>query len=297
MGAARIVVLIVAALAAIGLALVVRQMTARPAAPPPVAAAPTAAPAQPMVRVLVAKRDLRVGERLEPADLGWQPWPEGSVNAAFITNGAAEAPPPQSVAEKAVQAAQALQAVAVGDPAIVALRDSIVREPILANEPVIQRKLVRGGEGGYMAVTLQPGMRAMSVPVSVENGAGGFILPADRVDVIMTQKVDVREDGQTVSRGVSRTIMRNLKVLAIDQATVAAAESPALVGAVATLEVPAADVEYLARARTDGELQLVLRAYSDAGGPAGRAAGAADGPGAETVRVYRNGQVSEARVP
>ena len=59
---------------------------------------------------------------------------------------------------------------------------AVVREPIASGEPMVERKVVKGGEGGYLAVVLQPGMRAIGVPVSVESGAGGFILPGDRVD-------------------------------------------------------------------------------------------------------------------
>ena len=89
MGPARIALLAVAAIAAIGLAFIVRGMVT-PKRPETVAAA---APAQPVVQVLVAKRELPIGTRLTPADLGWQPWPADALNAAFVTDGGAPAMP------------------------------------------------------------------------------------------------------------------------------------------------------------------------------------------------------------
>ena len=89
MGPARIALLAVAAIAAIGLAFIVRGMVT-PQRPEALAAAP---PPQPVVQVLVAKRELPIGTRLTPADLGWQPWPANALNAAFVTDGAAPALP------------------------------------------------------------------------------------------------------------------------------------------------------------------------------------------------------------
>ena len=87
MGAVRIAILAVAAIAAIGLAFIVRNM-ASPKRPEPAAAA--AAPAaRPVAQVLVAKRDLPIGTRLTPADLAWQAWPADALNASFVTDGAA----------------------------------------------------------------------------------------------------------------------------------------------------------------------------------------------------------------
>jgi len=115
--------------------------------------------------------------------LAWQAWPADSVNPAYITGGAATVS-----SDLASKAANALQNVARDDAAMQALSGSLVREPILANEPITQRKLVRGGEGGFMAVKLPAGMRAMSIPVTAESDAGGFVLPGDRVDVLLSLK-------------------------------------------------------------------------------------------------------------
>src|SRR5690606_9287495 len=100
-----------------------------------------------------------------------------------------------------------------------------------------------------------PGMRAMAISVTVDTAAGGFILPGDRVDVLQAGDVD--------DRSVTRTVMRNVRVLAIDQAAAPAKDANTLVGAVATLEIPAGDAEVLAgaqiQARNGGGLVLALR--------------------------------------
>ena len=164
----------------------------------------------------------------------------------------------------------------------------MVREPILSGEPVIERKIVRDGQGGFMAVVLQPGMRAMALPVTVESGAGGFILPGDRVDVLQSKRVDkAGGGGQDV---IGKLLMRNLRVLAIDQTTEPEKNAKSVVGATATLEVTAADAPKLARAKTQGDLMLALRSYADAGGPSGAVGGNEEG---ERLRVFRAGQASE----
>jgi pilus assembly protein CpaB len=291
MGTARIIVLVVAALAAIGLALVVRNMAGHRSAPPVVVAA-----AKPSVQVLVAKRDLSIGTRLAQGDVGWQSWPSDSLNPAWITDGAAPATPPASVAGRigqgAVQAATSAASAVTGGPAALQnILGDVVREPILSGEPLVEGKLVKGGAGGYMAVVLQPGMRAVATPVTVETGAGGFILPGDRVDVVMSRK----NDGAAVQGGgppgSAQTILHNLKVLAIDQKVKSEKADKSIVGTVATLEVPAPDVELLLKSKAQGELALILRSYADVGGPSG-AVQAGLGPGT-AVRIIRNGHVSE----
>jgi pilus assembly protein CpaB len=301
MGALRLViVLVVAAASALGLALVVRQMTASRAAVA-MAATPKERAA---VRVLVAKRDLKVGERLKAEDVAWQAWPANAVNPAFVSGGPVD--PRATLADKA-QAA--LQSVASGDAAVQALAGSLVREPILANEPMNQRKLVKAGQAGFMAVKLPTGMRAMSTPVTMETGVAGFILPGDHVDVIEDIKLanSSQQSGGPAQPIQSKTLLTNITVLAIDQTPDPKPGAASLVGATATLEVPAEDIEILAKAREEGSLQLALRSYEDMQGPQGVIAAptAAARPArlipvrteAAAVRVYRGVKVSEEKVP
>ena len=244
MGPARIALLAVAAIAAIGLAFIVRGMVT-PKRPEAVAAAP---PPQPVVQVLVAKRELPIGTRLAPADLGWQPWPADALNAAFVTDGAAPALPAK-MPDKAVQkAARAANDLVMPQGAMQAFEGAIVKEALAAGEPVVARKVVRAGQSGFMAVVLQPGMRAMAVPINAETAAGGFILPGDRVDVLQS-RTDSSGSSKTM---LTEVLMRNVRVLAIDQNIEPAKDSRTIVGGVATIEIPAADVEVIARGKTAG---------------------------------------------
>jgi pilus assembly protein CpaB len=297
MGATRIAILATAAIAAIGIALIVRQMASHHGAPPPQAVAQVASPARPMTQVLVARRDLPVGTRLGSGDLVWQAWPADAVNPVYITDGQAPAATPADPADiakaQAGRAAKAATAAVTGTVGpMEAIYGSIVKDPILASEPIAKAKLVRGGEGGYMAVVLRPGMRAVSVNVTVGSAAGGFILPGDRVDVMQGHAVDGGASGH--SGFAAGTLLRNIRVLAIDQTSQPPKGSQSLLGAVATLEVPASDAEVLVRAKAQGEVVLALRSYSDAGGPSGRGGVSTQDTG--SVRIIRNGQTSEVMV-
>ena len=295
---ARIIVICVAAVAAIGLALVVRAMGSPSNSPTAVAAA-AAVPARPMAKVLVAAKDLQPGQRLTEADLVWKDWPVDEVNPAFITDGTTPIPAAEAAEGAAPAAAPPAGAVASVTRAATNLTTggakadyvgSVVREPILAGEPIVGRKIVRAGDSGYMAAYLEPGMRAMAIRVTVETAAGGFILPGDRVDVLLTRETNLSNVGAQEgdrSKFASSTVMQNIKVLAIDQSTRAGDDEQAVVGATATLEVGPRDAEALALAKSEGELSLVLRSYADTGGPSGRVAPAVRQSSA--VRVYRGG--------
>ncbi len=301
---ARIAVICIAAVAAIGLALVVRAMGSPSGEPAAVAAA--AEPARPMAKVLVAARDLAPGQRLTDADLEWKDWPADEVNPAFITDGSvpvpraeaaegeeAAAPAEEPKAEGAVARVTRAAEELTGGGAKSEYFGSVVREPILAGEPIVGRKIVRAGDSGYMAAYLEPGMRAMAIAVSTETAAGGFILPGDRVDVIVTVELEGSSaDEPNRAKFASRLVLQNVKVLAIDQSTRAEDDQQAVVGATATLEIAPGDTEALALAKAAGVLSLTLRSYADTAGPSGRVASArAPVPArASTVRVFRGGE-------
>jgi len=293
---ARIAVIGVAAVAAIALALVVRAMGSQ--GEPVAAASAAAVEVRPMAKVLVAARDLQPGQRLTDADLTWKDWPVDEVNPAFITDGSV--PVPTADAKPAEdEKADAKPAGAVAAVSRVAndiatsggkadYFGSVVREPILAGEPIVGRKIVRAGDSGYMAAYLEPGMRAMAIRVTVETAAGGFILPGDRVDVLLTKQTKLTNvGGDAGDRFASSTVMQNVKVLAIDQSTRAGEDEQAVVGATATLEVRPGDAEALALAKSEGELSLVLRSYADTAGPSGRVATSRSSSSA--VRIFRGG--------
>jgi pilus assembly protein CpaB len=295
---AKIAVIAVAAVAAIGLALVVRAMGS---GGQPTAVA-TAAPVdtRPMAQVLVAAKDLAPGQRLADADLAWKEWAVDEVNPAFITDGsvpiptaaepdpAAEEPTPKGAVATVTRAATNLATGGAKADYV----GSVVREPILAGEPIIARKIVRAGDSGYMAAYLEPGMRAMSISIAVDTAAGGFILPGDRVDVVLTRETNFGNVGATEgdrAKFSSATVLQNIKVLAIDQSTRAGDDAQTVVGATATLEVAPTDAEVLALAKAEGELSLSLRSYADTGGPSGRASAPARQQQPSAVRIYRGG--------
>ena len=291
---ARIIVICVAAVAAIGLALVVRAMGS-PSREPVAVATAAAVPARPMAKVLVAAKDLQPGQRLTESDLAWKDWPVDEVNPAFITDGstpvaAVEAAPADIPPEGAVASVTRAAANLANGGAKADYVGSVVREPILAGEPIVSRKIVRAGDSGYMAAYLEPGMRAMAIRVTVETAAGGFILPGDRVDVLLTRETNLANMGAQEgdrSKFASSTVMQNSKVLAIDQSTHAGDDAQTVIGATATLEVGPRDAEALALAKSEGELILVLRSYADTGGPSGRVAPVARQSSA--IRVDRGG--------
>jgi len=296
MSPVRLLIVLIAAVSAIGLAVVLQRALGGKPVAPTAAAAPVAAPGKPMTQVLVAKRDLPVGTRLVAADVAWQAWPSDAISGAFITNGAAPVAPDGKVeAAKAAVSGAADQMIG-GDPAKV-VEGAIVRDPILSGEPVTNRKIVRGGEGGYLSVVLTPGKRAMAVPVTSETAVGGFILPGDRVDVLMTREAQAASgDGGSANTRVvvAETVLQNIRVLALDQSTAAEKDAKSIVAATATLEVGPSDAEALTRAKAGGPVTLALRAYTDMGGPSGvvQKTAAAD----STVRINRGGQTSNVSV-
>jgi pilus assembly protein CpaB len=294
MGAVRITILVVAAIAAIVLMVIVGRLISHKPAPPPVAAAP----AKPMTRVVVAAHDLPIGQRVTAQDLTWQPWPADAVNPAFVTDGQSVVAPPAgttaSVASQTTRAAaEAVSAVTGAHSPMESMYGAIVKTPILANEPVTGAKLVRGGEGGFLSVVLRPGMRAIAIPVDVKTDAGGFILPGDRVDVLQARQVD--QPGSGGQRPyVVMTLLHNVRVLAIDQnATPPKGGAQSVIGSVATIEVSPADAEAVALAKVQGEMVLTLRSYADSAGASGGSGGSFK---IGTVRIIRNGQASDTTV-
>jgi pilus assembly protein CpaB len=300
---ARIVVICIAAISAIGLALVVRAMGSSSNEPVgPAAAAPVEV--RPMAKVLVAAKDLEPGKRLVEADLAWKDWPVDEVNPVFITDGTtpvAAKPIADTAAEKASGAVDRVAKAAneiAGTGAKSDYIGSVVREPILAGEPIVARKIVRAGDSGYMAAYLEPGMRAMAIAVTVESAAGGFILPGDRVDVVLTSEANreaVESSGK--SKFISGAVLQNIKVLAIDQSTRAGDDEQAVVGATATLEVRPQDAVLLAQAKSEGELSLSLRSYADTSGPSGATRRPAVSAQPQSVRIYRGGAPEVVAVP
>ncbi len=285
---ARIMIIVVALFASVGLALFVHGIFARPKAPPPtvVAAAP---PAPPMTRVLVAKVDLATGDRLSPDNISWQSWPAATAaqpNSPYITDGVVSTAAPSPTAQAVRQATKTVtDMTSGGGPKLLAMVGSIVRDPIFAGEPITAKKIVRAGDTSYMAIRLPAGMVAISLPINVETGAGGFINPGDRIDVLSTHADTTKGGGGMVTE----TVLANTLVLAIDQHTDQPKAGAATVGATVTVEVPTVNAATVARARTQGGLTMALRSYADI---AGHTKGGVDD--SHSVRIFRGGSAAES---
>ena len=295
MNTARMAILGVASLAGICCVGVLMHGLAGAKSAPPPATVVAIAPPAPTVRVLVALHDLAVGQRIQADDMGWQAWPADNVNADYTTDGAAAktASASQGQLGKAAGTLAAAAGDAVNNPAQgrgASFLGAIVRERVTKDEPLIAAKVVRAGASGVLAVTLDPGMRAIALPLTAESAAGGFVLPGDHVDVLLTRSVDAPTGAAAPSGAthgfLTSTVMRNVRVLAIDQ-NMAAQKTVSAVGATATVEATPKQAEYLVLAKASGTLTLALRSYADAAG--GAEIGSVSHEAAvNTIRVFRN---------
>ena len=184
-------------------------------------------------KVMVANRPLPVGTIIDAEALSFQPWPEELVQNVYYTESDEDA-----------------------DPA--ALIGTVVRNEITAGQPITRGALVGPNDRGFLAAALGPGMRAVSVAVDDTTGVSGFIFPGDRVDLVMTHEAEGTK--------ASETIIRNIRVLAINKSTTGKDEEgkqvPTNAGA-ATLEVTPEIAEKIAVASSIGQLSLVLRSIAD----------------------------------
>jgi pilus assembly protein CpaB len=201
------------------------------------------APAEPVVQlqtvdVLVAKSDIGLGQKVAIEDMQWQTWPTATASSSFIRRN--DRP-----------------------DATTQIAGSIAREPFIAGEPIREQKLVKADGSGFMAAILPSGMRAISTEISPETGAGGFILPNDRVDVILSKHEKNIERPGAPDIINSEIILANVRVLAIDQAPKEKDGQNAVIGRTVTLELKPEQAETLARARQTGTLALALRSIAD----------------------------------
>lgn len=232
MGARRILVLLVAVVAAGATAMYARswiegQQTtiAAVAAPQPVE--------QDIHEVLVADVALPAGSFVKSQSLRWQRWPTDDVPDSYY-----------------------LRELRSEDELI----GAVVRRGISAGEPLTDGGLAKPGERGFLAAVLEPGARAVSVPITATSGNAGLIFPGDRVDLILTQTIT----GDDVTRRVSETVLSDIRVLAMGVATDDAPE----VGEnnekarTATLEVTPRQAEEVTLITELGKLSLSLRSLA-----------------------------------
>ncbi|MEJ0011838.1 MAG: Flp pilus assembly protein CpaB [Bauldia sp.] len=276
---AQVMVLGVAAGAGL-IAAVIAIRVLQPAPPPEVVATTATSTTQaPQVQVLVATKDVPIGGKLAADSVQWQDWPLSGVNKdRFI----------QKDGDGATQ--------------IQPLVGAIARASIYQGEPITESKLIHS-DHGFMSAILPEGMRAVATRIAADTSAGGFILPNDRVDVIMTRaNPDAGDNGG--SPYLTETILNNVRVLAIDQTIENTADNSkagegaagqTVIGQTATLELTPQQVQILTVAQQISDhLTLALRSVADSrAGPADAAADAVHLIGGTkrngAVTVVRNG--------
>lgn len=214
--------------------------------PAPVEIAAPAIVAAPVTQVLVAKTGIPVGQRLDATMLEWQTWPDTALRPEYITDAATP-------------------------EALTGMGDKVARMAFVAGEPIRTEKLGQAGRG-YLSSLIQSGMRGVSVTINASSASGGFVVPNDQVDVVLTR---TNELGQKTVQ----TLLTNVRVVAINSQL---GESEPAAGsdavdpqsgmfadtAIATLELDPEASELLINATTMGNLSLVLRPVADASKPA-----------------------------
>ena len=143
---------------------------------------------KPAVQVLVARTAIRTGQIIKPDDLRWQPWPQGALPPTYIIE---------------------------GKRPISDFAGAVARSPFHIGEPIVEIEIVMQGSRGFLAAVLRSGMRAVSVPATATSAVSGFIYAGDRVDVLLTHVLNSSAGGGQHS--ATETILRNARVIAIDQ--------------------------------------------------------------------------------
>jgi len=187
------------------------------------------------VQVLTVTRDFLVGETIKSEDLQWSHWPKANVVEGYYVYTVV----PASVEE---------------------LNGAVVKTALYKGEPLLPQKIVMKGDQGLLSAMMSPDMRAVSVEISAESASGGFVLPNDRVDLILTYDQKSQPERGISERTLASTIIQNVRILAIDQNFAVNAEGEtARLGSTATIEVTPREAELVAMAQRVGKVTLSLR--------------------------------------
>lgn len=228
----KLVLLLVALMIAGGTVVISRGMLSNGST-----TAPVETKAPPTQEILVAAHDLPAGSLVKEGDLKWQTWPkeEDTSASGFAVKGEKE------------------------------IKDyigTVVRNGMRVGEPVMPGRIVKAGEQGFMAAALAPGMRAVSIAISPVAGVAGFVFPGDHVDVIVTHQIGQKSEAEGTNRRVSETMLKNVRVLALDQKMNDQVSEPK-VAQIATLEVTPKQAETMALITELGTVSLALRSIAN----------------------------------
>jgi pilus assembly protein CpaB len=236
MRARTLILLFLAIVLAGGTAFLARAWLASERSKELAVAAPMALPT-PGKSVLVARAEIRRGQILRPDEMVWQTWPEGGLDKTYVLMGGPRTP--ESFA------------------------GWVAKNPIAGGEPISEAKIIAPGNRGFLAAVLRPGMRAISVPVTITSGISGFIFPGDQVDLLLTYVVPAtvsqdKDKKQSYEHKAAETVLRDIRVIAIDQRLESKA-GEAVPAHTATFEVSAKQTEVILLASEIGKVTLILR--------------------------------------
>lgn len=182
------------------------------------------------MKILVAANNLSVGHFIKQEDMVWQSWPDESVHESYIQQDAEVTPE--------------------------SFLGAVLKTNIAAGEPILSGRMVKPGNRGFMAAVLPKGKRAISIRINATSGNAGFVFPGDRVDILLTHQIET--SGTEKTARISETVLKNVRILAINQSTDNPTHTPA-VGQTATLEVTPKEAEKVSLIKNMGELTLILR--------------------------------------
>jgi pilus assembly protein CpaB len=188
---------------------------------------------------LVAKRDLPYGLEVSDQDTNWIDWPAEAVPEGVLSKSRT----PRGQEE---------------------IKGAFVHVPVSKGEPIRMERIAKSGATGAMATMLPSGKRAVAVDVTLNNTAGGFILPNDRVDVVRTYRDP--DASRQANREIfnSEVVLPNMRVLAMGQTIEKKNNETVVTGSTATLKVDPQQAHTLIVAQKSGQLTLVLRSIRDA---------------------------------
>lgn len=195
---------------------------------------------EPAIKVLVAKKAMPAGQFVTNDLVRWQAWPKEAVPETYLVEGKHE---------------------------VDAVIGSVVRRGFAPGEPINTGQIIAPGDRGFMAAVLNPGMRAVAVPVNAATAVAGFIFPGDKVDLLLSMDFvegKGRSGGRKEKRFGTETLLTSVRVLAIDQRAADQENKPSVAKTV-TLEVTPEQVEILSVAQQLGRISLALRSLARPG--------------------------------
>lgn len=229
MSSRNLILLVIAAVLAVGTVMLIKSRMQAPMMPKQVAA--------PVNRVLVAKHAIEVGSFVKSSqDLDWAEWPVDNMQPGYVKEGSEN---------------------------INSFEGAVARHNLRAGDAIETNDLIKPGAGGFLSAVLDPGMRAVSIAVSATSGTAGFIFPGDHVDLIVTHHMKVKsssnsEDDEAI---VSETFVKDARVVAVDQ-MLDNPDNKAILAKTVTVEVTADQAQKISVAQDVGKISFALRSIA-----------------------------------